>query len=55
VPGIAIGAHLFGFAGGVLVGVVFDQFDRRRLPRVASLGACAVLAVVAFVAAVAVA
>ena len=55
VPGIAIGAHLFGFAGGVAVGIVFDQFDRRRLPRWASLGGCAVLAAAAFVAALAVA
>jgi len=54
-PGIAIGAHVFGFAGGVLVGVVFDQFDRRRLPRAASLAAGAVLTVAAFLAALAVA
>lgn len=54
-PGIAIGAHVFGFAGGILVGVVFDQFDRNRLPRAASLAAGAALAVVAFVAAIAVA
>ena len=54
-PGIAIGAHVFGFAGGILVGVVFDQCDRRRLPRSASLAACAVLAVAAFLAAIAVA
>jgi len=55
VPGIAIGAHVFGFAGGVLVGVVFDQFDRRRLPRAASLAAGAVLTVAAFLAALVVA
>jgi membrane associated rhomboid family serine protease len=54
-PNVAIGAHVFGFAGGVLVGVVFDQFDRRRLPRAASLAACAALAVAAFLAAIAVA
>jgi membrane associated rhomboid family serine protease len=54
-PGIAIGAHLFGFAGGVLTGVIFDQFDRRRLPRTASLAAGAVLTVAAFLAALAVA
>ncbi len=54
-PGIAIGAHVFGFAGGILVGVIYEQFDRRRLPRTASLGAAAALAVVAFVLAIAVA
>jgi membrane associated rhomboid family serine protease len=54
-PGIAIGAHLFGFAGGVLVGVVFDQADRRHLPRSVSLVACASIALAAFVAGVAVA
>jgi membrane associated rhomboid family serine protease len=55
VPHIAIGAHLGGFAGGLLVGVVFDQADRRRLPRSASLAACAVLSVAAALGAVAVA
>jgi membrane associated rhomboid family serine protease len=54
-PGIAIGAHLGGFVGGILVGVVYDQFDRRRLPRSASLGAGAALGVVAFAAAIAIA
>lgn len=52
---IAVGAHLFGFAGGVLVGVIFDQFDRRRLPRWSSLAACVALAAVAFVAGIAIA
>lgn len=55
VPGIAFGAHLFGFAGGILVGVIYDQFDRRRLPRTASLAAGAALAAAAFVGAIAVA
>lgn len=54
-PGIAIGAHLFGFAGGILVGAIYDQSDRRRLPRSVSLAAGCVLAVAAFVAAIAVA
>jgi membrane associated rhomboid family serine protease len=54
-PGIAIGAHLGGFAGGVLVGVLFEQADRRRLPRAASLLGGAVLALAAFAAGVAVA
>jgi membrane associated rhomboid family serine protease len=52
---IAIGAHLGGFVGGILVGVIYDQFDRRRLPRGASLAAAAALGVVAFVASVAIA
>jgi len=55
VPGIAIGAHVFGFAGGIVVGVIYDQCDRRRLPRSASLLAGCALTVVAFVAALAVA
>lgn len=54
-PGIAIGAHLGGFAGGILVGVIYNQFDRRRLPRTASLGAGVAVGIVAFVAAIAVA
>lgn len=54
-PGIAIGAHLGGFVGGILVGIVYDQFDRRRLPRAASLAGGAAIGVVAFVAAIAVA
>jgi membrane associated rhomboid family serine protease len=55
VPGIAIGAHLGGFVGGILVGVIYDQCDRRRLPRSASLAAAAALGVAAFVASIAVA
>ena len=54
-PGIAIGAHLGGFVGGILVGVIYDQCDRRRLPRAVSLAAGAALGVVAFVASIAVA
>jgi membrane associated rhomboid family serine protease len=54
-PGIAIGAHVFGFAGGLLVGVVFDQADRRRLPRSVSLLACAAIALAAVVGGIAVA
>jgi membrane associated rhomboid family serine protease len=53
-PGIAVGAHLGGFAAGLLVGVVFNQADRRRLPRPVSLAACAVIAVLAFAAGIAV-
>jgi membrane associated rhomboid family serine protease len=54
-PGIAIGAHLGGFAGGVLVGIVFDQADRRRLPAAASFLACAAIAAAAVLGGVAVA
>ena len=50
VPNIAIGAHLFGFLGGLLVGVIYMQADKLRLPRAASLAAGSALAVVAFVA-----
>jgi membrane associated rhomboid family serine protease len=53
-PGIAVGAHLGGFAGGLLVGLVFDQADRRRLPRSVSYAACAALSVVAVLAGIAV-
>jgi membrane associated rhomboid family serine protease len=47
--GISIGGHVGGFAAGLLVGVIFDQLDRRRQPRWMSLAACAVLALVAIV------
>jgi len=52
---IAVGAHLGGFAGGIVVGVIYDQFDRRRLPREASLAAGVLVGVVAFAASLAVA
>jgi membrane associated rhomboid family serine protease len=52
---IAVGAHLGGFVGGMVVGVIYDQFDRRRLPRQASLAAGIVLGVVAFLASLAIA
>jgi membrane associated rhomboid family serine protease len=55
IPNIAIGAHLLGFAGGLLIGVVYLEADRRRLPRSASLAAGVALAVVAFVASIAIA
>lgn len=55
IPNIAIGAHLLGFAGGVLVGVIYLEADRRRLPRGASLAAAAGLGVAAFAASIAVA
>ena len=52
---IAVGAHLGGFAGGILVGVIYDQCDRRRLPRAVSLAAGTALGVAAFVASIAIA
>jgi len=54
-PGIAIGAHVGGFAGGLLVGVIYTECDRRRLPRSVSLAAGAAVGVIAFVAALVVA
>lgn len=53
IPGISIGGHLGGFIGGLVVGVLFQQADRMRLPRPAALVACAVLAVIVSVGAVA--
>ncbi|HMJ01446.1 MAG TPA: rhomboid family intramembrane serine protease [Conexibacter sp.] len=55
IPNIAIGAHLLGFAGGLLVGLIYQEADRRRLPRSASLLAAAVLGIVAFVASIGIA
>jgi len=52
---IAIGAHLGGFVGGILVGVIYDQSDRRRLPREVSLAAGVVLGLVALAASIAIA
>jgi membrane associated rhomboid family serine protease len=52
---IAIGAHLGGFVGGILVGLIYDAFDRRRLPREAALAAGVMLGIVAFVASIAIA
>lgn len=52
---IAIGAHLGGFVGGILVGVIYDQCDRRRLPRAVSLAAGSALGLVAVVASIAIA
>lgn len=53
--GISVGGHLGGFAGGLLIGVLFDQADRRRLPQWVSLAGCAVLGVAAALAGIAVA
>lgn len=55
IPNIAIGAHLLGFAGGLVVGVIYREADRRRLPAGASLAAGAALGVAAFAASIAVA
>jgi membrane associated rhomboid family serine protease len=53
IPGISIGGHLGGFVGGIVVALLFQQADRMRLPRAASLAACVVLAVLVAVGAVA--
>jgi len=52
-PGISIGGHLGGFVGGLLVGAIYEQADRRRLPRAVSLLAGGAVGVVAFVAGIA--
>jgi membrane associated rhomboid family serine protease len=52
---ISVGAHLGGFVGGVLVGLIYNGFDRRRLPREASLAAAVLLGLVAFAASIAIA
>jgi membrane associated rhomboid family serine protease len=53
--GISVGGHLGGFAGGLLVGILYDQADRRRLPRWVSLAGCAAIGVAAAIAGIAVA
>lgn len=55
IPNIAIGAHLLGFAGGLVMGVIYQAADRQRLPQAVSLGAGVVLTVAAFAASIAVA
>jgi membrane associated rhomboid family serine protease len=55
IPNIAIGAHLLGFAGGLVVGVIYNEADRRNVPRSASLSAAAALGVMAFVASIGIA
>lgn len=52
IPGISIGGHLGGFVGGMVVALLFQQLDRRRVPPLASLGACVVLAAAVFVGAI---
>lgn len=52
IPGISIGGHLGGFVGGMVVALMFQQLDRMRVPRLASLGACAALAAAVFVGAI---
>jgi membrane associated rhomboid family serine protease len=54
-PGISIGGHVGGFAGGVLVGLIYLVADRRRLPQAVAIGACVVLALAAVVGAIMVA
>ena len=45
---ISVGGHVGGLIGGALVGVVFDQADRRRMPWLAYAG-CLVLSAVAVI------
>jgi membrane associated rhomboid family serine protease len=45
-PGISIGGHLGGLAGGVLAAFAVLEADRRRMPLLA-LGACVLIAAVA--------
>jgi membrane associated rhomboid family serine protease len=52
---ISVGAHLGGFVGGVLVGLIYQAFDRQRLPREVSLAAGVALGLVAFAVSIAVA
>ena len=55
IPGIAIGGHLGGLAGGLICGwLVTEVGERRRLPQLARAG-CVLLGVLAVVAAIAVA
>jgi membrane associated rhomboid family serine protease len=55
IPGISIGGHVGGFAGGVLVALVFNEADRRRVPRSLALVLCAGIAVAAVAGGIAVA
>lgn len=52
-PGISIGAHLGGLAGGVLCAWLIGTADRGRRGRELGTAACVVVALVAFVAAIA--
>ncbi|HEX8120200.1 MAG TPA: rhomboid family intramembrane serine protease [Solirubrobacteraceae bacterium] len=51
-PGISIGAHLGGLVGGGLAALLIVQAERRRSTPLA-IGACAALAIVAFIGAIA--
>jgi membrane associated rhomboid family serine protease len=45
---VSVGGHVGGLIGGALVGIVFDQADRRRMPALAYLG-CLVLSAIAVI------
>jgi membrane associated rhomboid family serine protease len=47
VPGISIGGHVGGLAGGVLTGWIVAQASRRRLSPAIAVAACALIAVIA--------
>jgi membrane associated rhomboid family serine protease len=51
IPGISIGGHLGGLAGGLVAGVLLFGWRGRRLPGLAGVGACLVVAGACFVAA----
>ncbi|MHB1539099.1 MAG: rhomboid family intramembrane serine protease [Solirubrobacteraceae bacterium] len=53
-PGISIGAHIFGLIGGLLVGLAFKFADERRAP-LAGYAACALLSVASIAGAIALA
>jgi membrane associated rhomboid family serine protease len=55
VSGISIGAHVGGFVGGLVVGWIYNEVDRRRLPRGAGLVACVLLSAAAVVGGIALA
>jgi membrane associated rhomboid family serine protease len=55
IPGISIGGHVGGFLGGGLVALVYNQADRRRLPRAAAVAVCVAIAVAAVVGGIALA
>ncbi len=55
VPGISIGGHLAGAAGGAVCGWVIVRYGERRGQQALALGACALVAAVSVVGALAVA
>jgi membrane associated rhomboid family serine protease len=54
-PGISIGGHLGGLAGGVLVTLAIEEVSRRRLPKALAYAACGIVGIAAVVGSLAVA